>query len=162
MSLGLLVLAATPSVAAPDSSSANAPVKVNVTKPVTLSFVQDLGLGTVTLQNGSWNSAVVGISRTGSFTCGANLLCSGPTQVARYKVTGSNGQVVTIIVPDVILRNRSDPSRTLVLDVDSPSSVTLTNSGNKGTEFDLGGSITIDTSTEDGTYEGTFNVTVDY
>jgi hypothetical protein len=46
--------------------------------------------------------------------------------------------------------------------VDSPGSVLLTNSGPPGTDFSLGGSITLSSSTESGLYSGTFNVTVDY
>ena len=46
--------------------------------------------------------------------------------------------------------------------VDSPGTITLPNSGQPGTAFDLGGAITINSSTAEGTYEGTFNVTVDY
>jgi hypothetical protein len=160
--LGLLVFAASPCAAAPVSASSNAKVKVTVTKPLTLSFVQDLSLGTITLQNGSWSSTSVGISRTGSFTCGANLLCSGTTQVARYKVAGMNNQVVTITAPDVTLTNQSNPSRTLTLTVDNPRTLTLPNSGSKGADFDLGGSIVVTPSTQDGVYSGTFNVTVDY
>ena len=160
--LGLLTLAAAPATAAPASASSNAQVKVTVTRPLTLSFVQDLSLGTITLQNGSWSSATVGISRTGTFTCGANLLCSGTTQVARYNVAGTNNQVVTITAPNVTLTNQSDPARTLTLTVDNPRTFTLPNSGSKGTEFALGGSIALSPSTVDGTYVGTFDVTVDY
>ena len=160
--LGLLVIAATPAAAAPASASSNAQVKVTVTKPLTLSYVQDLNLGTITLQAGPWSGATVGISRAGAFTCPANLLCSGPTQVAKYNVTGTNGQTVTITVPDVVLTNQANPSRTLTLTVDNPRTVTLPNSGNKGSDFALGGSIVLSPSTLDGIYAGTFNVTVDY
>jgi hypothetical protein len=38
----------------------------------------------------------------------------------------------------------------------------LTNSGPPGTDFSLGGTITLSSSTVSGTYSGTFNVTVDY
>lgn len=160
--VGLLTLAAVPATAAPESASANAQVKVTVTKPLTLSFVQDLSLGTITLQNGSWGSATVGISRTGAFTCGANLLCSGTTQAAKYNVAGTNNQVVTVTAPNVTLTNQSNPAVTLTLSVDRPGTVTLPNSGSKGTEFALGGSIVLTPTTLDGTYAGTFNVTVDY
>jgi Domain of unknown function (DUF4402) len=160
--LGLLTLAAAPASAVPTSASANAQVKVTVTKPLTLSFLQDLSLGTITLQNGSWSSATVGISLTGAFTCGGNLLCSGTAQVAKYNVAGTNNQVVTITAPNVTLTNQSNPAATLTLSVDNPRTVTLPNSGNKGSDFALGGSITLTPSTLDGTYAGTFNVTVDY
>ena len=60
------------------------------------------------------------------------------------------------------LVNQGDPTKTLTLVVDKPASVTLTNSGPPGTNFSLGGSITLSSTTTSGTYSGTFNVTVDY
>ena len=46
--------------------------------------------------------------------------------------------------------------------VDSPAQVTLPNSCNQGVLFNVGGSITLDSTTVGGTYSGTINVTVDY
>jgi hypothetical protein len=46
--------------------------------------------------------------------------------------------------------------------VDNPGSALLTNSGPPGTNFSLGGSISLSSTTVSGTYSGTFNVTVDY
>ena len=40
--------------------------------------------------------------------------------------------------------------------------INLGNSGAAGLVFGLGGSITLNSTTPDGTYTGTFNVTVDY
>jgi hypothetical protein len=40
--------------------------------------------------------------------------------------------------------------------------VNLGNSGTAGLTFDLGGSISVASTTPDGTYSGTFNVTVNY
>jgi len=38
----------------------------------------------------------------------------------------------------------------------------LTSSGHPGTDFSIGGSVTLNSATPAGTYVGTFNVTVDY
>jgi len=112
---------------------------------------------------GTWTGATVGISRTGTFTCtNANVTCSGVTKVAQYNVSGSNNNVVHITAPNVTLSNLSDPGQRLTLVVDAPTSVTLTNSGPPGTNFSLGGSITLTSTTAGGTYSGIFNVTVDY
>ena len=46
--------------------------------------------------------------------------------------------------------------------VDNPGTVNLGNSGSSGLTFDLGGQITVASATPDGTYTGTFNVTVNY
>lgn len=138
-------------------------VQANVAKPVTLEWVQDLDLGSLTLGPGTWSNATVSISRAGVFSCAStNVTCTGATQVATYNVTGNNGQVITIAAPNVTLVNQSDATQTLTLVVDSPTSVTLTNSGKPGLNFSIGGSITVNSATAGGTYSGTFNVTIDY
>ncbi len=149
---------AEPAVAASNIVS----VQANVSKPLTLEWVQDLDLGSVTLGPGAWSGATVSISRGGVFSCtNANVTCTGATKVATYNVTGSNGQIVRIAAPNVTLVNQNDPTQTLTLVVDSPASITLTNSGKPGLNFSIGGSISVGSSTAGGTYSGTFNVTVD-
>jgi hypothetical protein len=145
------------------AATQNAAISANVLKPLTLESLQNLDLGTITLGTGSWTGATVGISRAGVFSCAsAKLVCTGAPRVARYKVTGSNKQVVRITAPSVTLVNQADPTKTLVMTVDSPGTVTLTSSGQPGSNFDLGGTITLSSTTATGDYQGTFNVTVDY
>jgi len=152
--------AAAPARAAPGQT---ATVSATVVKPLTIQWVQDLDLGTIVLGNGAWSGATVGISRTGAFSCtNANVTCSGATRVATYNVSGTNNQVVRVTAPNVTLVNQSDPTKSLTLVVDSPGTVALTNSGNPGVDFSLGGSISLSSTTAGGVYAGTFNVTVDY
>ena len=140
-----------------------AKVSAAVAKPLTLTRVQDLDLGSIVIGPGTWSGAVVGISRTGAFSCAnSNVTCTGATKVAKYNVTGSNNQAVRITAPNVTLTNQSDLTKTLVLTVDAPASVSLPNSGNQGVDFPIGGSISLSSATTGGTYSGTFNVTVDY
>jgi len=150
--------------AAPVSAATNiVQVQASVTKPLTLAWIQDLDLGSITIGPGTWSNATVSISRTGMFSCAnANVTCSGSTQAATYNVTGNNNDVVRINVPNVTLVNQSDPTKTLTLVVDSPTSITLNNSGKPGSNFSIGGSITLNSSTAAGTYAGTFNVTINY
>jgi hypothetical protein len=151
--------AAAPARAAPPMAT----VKAKIVKPLTLRWVQDLDLGTVVLGPGTWSGATVGISRGGVLSCAnANVTCTGATKVATYNVTGTNDQIVRITAPNVTLVNQGDPSQTLTMTVDSPGSVVIPNSGNKGVNFSLGGAITLSSSTAGGLYSGTFNVTVDY
>lgn len=140
----------------------SAQAKAQVVKPLTLSSIQDLDLGTMLLAPGTWSGAKVSLSRSGALTCPANVTCSGATRVARYNVAGSNKQTVIIRAPNVTLVNQADSAKSLTLVVDSPGSLTLTNSGAPGTNFDLGGSVTLDSATAEGTYVGTFDVTVEY
>jgi hypothetical protein len=147
------------SAAAPGVAAVNA----SVVKPLILTWLQDLDLGSIVLGPGTWSGATVSLSRAGVFSCtNANVTCSGATKVAQYNVSGSNNQVVHITAPNVTLVNQGDASQRLTLVVDSPGAVTLTNSGPPGSNFSLGGSISVNSSTVGGTYSGTFNVTVDY
>lgn len=140
-----------------------ATVSATIIRPVTLTWVQDLDLGTITLGPGTWSGATVAISKTGAFTCtNAHVTCTGATKVAQYNVVGTNKQVITINAPNVTLTNQSDPTQTLTMIVDNPGSVTLANSGQPGSTFSLGGSITLNSTTAGGVYTGTFNVTVNY
>ena len=159
-----LTLTATPALAVGPNQNATATAKV--VKPLTLSWVRNLDLGTIVLSGaGAWANATVGINHLGAFSCAnPNVTCSGTTQTAQYKVTGTNNQDVTVNAPDVTLTNANDGVSTLLLSVDKPvnSMINLGNSGASGYTFDLGGSITVASSTPDGTYSGTFNVTVNY
>jgi hypothetical protein len=144
------------------AATQNATVTANVVRPLTLTSVQNLDLGTITLGLGTWSDAVVGISQAGAFSCSTDVVCTGAPQVAKYKVTGSNKMVVLISAPNVTLVDAADPTQKLTLVVDSPKQVTLTSSGEPGVTFPIGGSITISSTTATGDYTGTFDVTVDY
>lgn len=155
-----LTLSATPVLAV--GPNQNATGTARIVKPLTLNWVRNLDLGTVILGSGSWTNASVGISRTGAFSCAnSNTTCSGATQTAQYKITGTNNQDVIINAPNVTLTEPTSGS-TLLMTVDSPGTVNLGNSGASGLTFDLGGNITVNSTTPDGTYVGTFNVTVNY
>ena len=157
-----LTLVATPALAV--GPNQNATATAAVVKPLTLTWVRNLNLGTIILSGaGVGAGANVGITKAGVFSCAnANTTCSGATQTAQYKITGTNNQVVTVNAPNLTLTNQNDGVSTLLMTVDSPGTVNLGNSGNSGLTFDLGGQITVASSTPDGTYLGTFNVTVNY
>jgi hypothetical protein len=162
LAVSAVTLSVTPALAVGPSDK-NATAAARVVKPLTLSWQRDLDLGTVVLGPGAWTGASVGITRGGVFSCAnANTTCSGATQTAQYKVTGTNNQVVTVTAPNVTLTNQNDNVSTLVMTVDNPGTVNLGNSGSTGLTFALGGSINVASTTPDGTYFGTFNVTVNY
>lgn len=132
-------------------------------KPLTITKVQDFNLGSVTLGPGVWSKANVALSQAGVLTCAnTNITCSGAVQAAEYDVQGSGQQTVQISAPNVTLTNQSDSSQTLTLLTNAPASIVLKNSGMPGTNFWIGGSVTLNSTTAPGTYVGTFNVTVDY
>lgn len=158
-------LAATPASAAPITPDQNATATVRIVKPLTLTWVQNLNLGTVLMTGtGVWGGASVSLPYNGSaVTCtSTNISCSGAVQVAKYKVTGTNNQRVYITAPNFNLTNANDGA-TLLFTVDKgPGYVDLSNSGTVGVEFALGGAVTVASTTTDGVYTGTFDVTVDY
>ena len=67
-----------------------------------------------------------------------------------------------VTAPNVTMVNQGDATKTLILTVDAPATISLPNSGSKGLDFGVGGSITLSSTTANGTYSGTLNVTVDY
>lgn len=155
-------LAATgPTIVSPDKQ---ATATARVVKPLTLTWVRDLDLGTIVLSGaGAWSGATVSIDQAGAFSCtDSNVTCSGATQNAEYNITGTNNQVVTVTAPDVTLTDQNDSTKTLTLAVNAPQTVTLASSGSNPTPLDIGGSITVASNTPDGTYQGTFAVTVNY
>ena len=145
------------------AATVNAQVTANGVKPLILTKVQDLDFGSVTLGPGIWSNATISLSQAGVLSCGnANVTCTGATMVAQYNVQGSKQQAVQISAPNVTLVNQSDSSQTLTLVTDAPASIILANNGFPGSDFSIGGSVTISSTTAAGTYVGTFNVTVDY
>lgn len=146
-----------------NAASLTASVKASPVKPLILTKVQDLDFGSVTLGPGVWSNATVSLSQGGSFSCtNANVVCTGATTVARYNVQGSSQQTVYVSAPNVTLVNQNDPTQTLTMITDAPASVVIPNSGAKGVNFSIGGSVKLASTTVAGTYVGTFNVTVDY
>ena len=164
--LALAPALASAPAAAVGPTDRNATATARIVKPLKLEWAQDLNLGTILMSGaGSWSGATIAISRTGAFTCtNTNVTCEGATtaRVAKYKVTGTNNQTVTITAPNLMLTNTNDLTKSLLLTVDNPGTFALGNSGSSGIEFALGGSITIGSTTTDGLYIGTMNVTVDY
>ena len=145
------------------AATITAAVTANATKPLVLTKLQDLDLGTVTLGPGVWNNATVSLSQAGVLSCAnANITCTGATTVASYNVQGSKQNTVNISAPNVTLVNQSDSSQTLTLVTSAPASLVLANSGFPGSNFSIGGSVTLNSTTAAGTYVGTFNVTVNY
>ena len=162
IAVAALAATAAPFGAPAEAASITAQVQAQVVKPLAITKKQDLDLGTIVLGPGTWSGAVVMLSRAGVLTCPAKVTCTGATSVAIYNVAGSNGQVVRMNVPTVTLVNQLDSTKSLTLTPDNQATVTLTNSGNPGSNVSIGGSIAVNSTTAGGTYVGTFNVTADY
>ncbi len=161
--LAATVLAATPAFAAPVSSTPVPSASARIIRPLTLTSTGSLNFGTIVL-NGVTANRTVSLSSGNVVNCGAGtaeLTCSGTTSVPTYNVRGTQGQVVTIIKTASNLTNANDGT-TLSMTPLGAASLTLVNSGAPGSDFNIGGSITVGTATTDGVYSGTVDVQVDY
>ena len=176
----LLALLSTPAAAASPASQAAVTARIN--RPLTISLVQNLDFGTIVLGTGSWSgevvaspysnaitasslsseSMIVSMSQAGAVTCGSggNLTCSGTPQAAKYQLFGTSNSTVTITCPGFNLINGA---ASLAFTPNAPATVNIGPAGPvQGATFSIGGSITLNSSTPDGVYTGTFAVTANY
>ena len=75
-----------------------------------------LDLGSVIISGASnFTGEIVSLDADGTFNCGdpTNVTCAGTPAVATYRVTGTQGQVVTINADDVTLTNAGGDTLTL-------------------------------------------------
>lgn len=154
-----LALAAQPAQAASQASA-----QARVYRPLVLSSDQNLDLGIIVLAGASFTGQSVVMNTSGTITsCGSggNLTCSGSTTAARYTVVGAANQTVTVSAPAFNLVNGAT---NLLFTPNAPATVNTGASGNStGVTFTIGGTLSgLANTTPDGTYTGTFNVTVAY
>ena len=154
----LAFIAAALAVRPAHAAQTTAVTSVNVIKPVTLTKLQDLDFGTLTF-SGFTGSRTITLSRAGTLTCAADIVCSGVPRAAGFNVRGTNRMTVLITVSGGTLSNGVD---SIPFTPDAPPSLTLTSSGMPGTDFYIGGSIAVDPALVGGTYSGTLTVTADY
>jgi hypothetical protein len=151
-----LVIGAIPCAAA-GAATVTVKAKVSVNKPLTFASKQNLDFGTIMPAT---TGSTVSISMTGVRTCPTGATCTGAAKPAIFNVAGSNGQVVRIVTAPSDLANAANGS-TIRFTPIAPASVTLTNSGSPGKDFNVGGSIAVPASAE-GLYTGNIQITVDY
>lgn len=156
-------LVATPALAVPVGASPKAKASAKIVRPLTLTATQDLNFGTIVV--GTLTSAqAIAVSQSGVLSgCTGALTCSGTVSAAQYNVTGTKSIVVNVAATASDLTNTtSGNSETLVFTPNAPATHTLANSGAPGSNFNVGGSISIAPTTVDGLYVGDIEVTVDY
>lgn len=159
------VAVATPA-AAQSQTSANprALAGARLIKPLTLTALRDLNFGTIVMGTISGDQTV-SISGAGAVTCGASgggLTCAGTPTSAAYRIVGTQGQVVTISSAAANFPLTGSNGGTLSFVPSFPTSLTLGNSGSPGNDFNVGGSVVINSSTVDGVYSGQIDIQVAY
>ena len=158
-----LALTATPVAAAPVAASTPATANARIYRPLVLRADRNLDFGTIVMGTVAAGGENVTLTAAGGFTCGAgNLTCSGTPVTAQYNVQGSNNAVVRILVGASTLSNGLGGTVAFAPLAPVPASVTMTNSGAPGTNFNVGGQLTIVPATAEGVYSGNMDVTVDY
>lgn len=145
-------------LASAEAAQVTIQANANIVKALTFASKQDLDFGTV--MPAATGTTTVSISAAGAITCPAAASCIGAPRPAIFNVQGTNKGVVQIFVAPSDLVNSANGA-TIRFTPTAPATVTLTNSGQPGTDFNVGGSIAIP-STADGTYIGNIQVTADY
>ena len=153
----VLATSAQPVLAQTTQATASATIR----KPLVLSRVSDMSFGNILLSGSGTFTATYTIPANGTApTCPASLTCTGTTSPAVYNVSGNKSQQVNITADSSL--TLTSVNGTISMAVIAPSNVTLTNSGFPGTDFNIGGTLTLTNETPDGVYTGTFNVTANY
>src|SRR5205823_1992093 len=151
--------------ASPAQAASQASASARVYRPLVLSSDQNLDFGTIVLSGASFSGESVIMNTSGTVTsCGSvagDLTCSGSPTPARYTVVGAASQNVTVSAPAFNLANGAN---NLLFTPNAPGTVNTGVSGNStGVTFTVGGTLSgLANSTVDGTYTGTFAVTVSY
>jgi len=159
-----VALTASPALAVTAQTDATA--RVRVLTPLTLTSSANLDMGDIVLSGTAPYTATVKLSSGNVRTCAANVTCSGTTSVAKYDLTGTKGQGVSISAPNVTL-NGPGGATLLLKTVDSANvpyystSVTL-DATTGAASVNIGGEVTVADTTTDGVYTGNFAVTAQY
>ena len=149
----------------PAQAASQATGTARVYRPLVLSSDQNLNLGIIVLSGASFSGESVVMNTSGTITtCGTtagDLSCSGATLPARYTVVGAANQTVTVSAPAF---NLTSGATNLLFTPNAPATVNTGANGNStGVTFTIGGTLSgLANTTPDGTYTGTFNVTVAY
>jgi hypothetical protein len=154
---------ATSASAQATSSNPRATANARLIKPLTLTRVQDLNFGTIVMGTLNANETV-SMDLAGALTCGSsgNLTCAATGQTARFTITGTQGQQVTVSAPAGGFPLTGSNGGTLTFTPSLPGTLTLGNSGAPGNTFSVGGNIVIAANQQDGVYTGQIDIQVNY
>ena len=152
------VLAAAALATPANAATTTAATSVKVIKPVSLAKLQDMDFGTLTFAGFTGTRTIV-LGRAGALTCDADIVCSGVPKQARFNLQGTNNNTVLFTYTGGTLSNGTD---SIPFTANGPANMAVTNSGAPGTDFDVGGSLSISSTLVGGTYSGTMTVTAEY
>jgi len=158
--LRLIELMLMGSMALAPAHAAQVTVQASASAVKSLSFTarQNLDFGTV--MPAATGTTTVTLSMAGAIGCPPTATCTGAARPAIFNVQGSNKGTVRVTALPSNLVNSAN-GNTIRYTPDAPATVTITNSGAPGTDFNVAGSIA-SPATAEGTYVGNIEITVDY
>jgi hypothetical protein len=154
-------LLAAPAFAANNSDTGLFSATATIQKPITLTKKKDLNFGTITLGSALTTSDVV-VSQAGVRTCDPSatvVTCSGTPVAAAFTLLGVGGQTLDIDY-GTIPATLDSATDSVPFTLDGPADVTLLANGTGS--FNVGGTITVADTTDDGVYTADVDVTVTY
>jgi hypothetical protein len=145
------------SASAAQAATATANAKAQIVKAVSVNWKNDLDFGTIVSSNAA---ATVGLTPLGVRTCGVGLVCAGTPVAAKFEITGTAAQIVTIATSNASLTSTGNTAMAASL---TPSAATMALAGIAATDaFTVGGTLTVGANQGEGVYSGSFTVTVNY
>lgn len=159
---GSALLLAAPAVAAPVAATKNATGKAAILKSLSLLKVADLDFGELVVTGAG--TAVINPVSGATTTTGPVTPVGTAGHPATFTATGSRNSVVNIRLPNAaVTLTRVGGGGTMTvsnwtLDGNSNRKIPL----NSAFNFNVGGTLNIGANQADGTYTGTFTVTVQY
>lgn len=178
-----MVVAMGMSSAAMAAATASSDATVEILKPIQLENIKGLDFGAIAVNA----AGTIALSTDNVANCTGGIVCTGTTTVSEFRVfNGTQGKTVTITMPadlDLVSASAANPaaptaaekveltkftsdaaSRTVTdgATTSTVREVTLSNTAEAEANFKLGGTLTFDGSEGAGTYNGSFNVTVEY
>lgn len=141
------------------AAQATGTASASILAPVTVTKIDDLNFGKI-IAGSSASSVILGPS--GQFRCGNGLTCLDTHSAARFNVAGTPGQTVSIQADDQITLSSPGGARMPVSLELSAKSMKLSAGGGSSNVVTVGGTLTVAAYQAEGTYTGTFSVTVDY
>lgn len=161
--LGAALLAAASSQAVAATPPVEANADVIVLRPLSLLKKADMDFGTL-LPSATAGTATIDPVTGAVTTAGGVIAGAGPTSPAVFVGAGSRNVPYQIRLPrDPVTLTRSGGTETMALSgwtLDGPTNRRV--GANEAFEFNVGGQLAVGADQADGTYVGTFEVTVHY
>ena len=139
-----------------------APAKAKTLSPLAIVSTQDLDFGTI-LPGAAAGTVTINPNSGNRSVSGGATAAGGTPQRAEFVAVGNpNAQAVSILDPGLTLANGSGGTMTASLTLGGGGPGTFNFPGTGVRNFRVGGTLNVGANQQDGTYTGTFSLTVNY